>query len=108
MWVPVNYPQGMSERPTEQVIRLDPRNMWRIGFIALAIVAIGLLAQFLIEDGGGVFFHHPDVVVCITRHGARRLAIGKANETRTRHRNRHDQRGGFFCRLHCHLRQPPV
>jgi predicted PurR-regulated permease PerM len=56
MWVPVNYPQGMSERPTEQVIRLDPRNMWRIGFIALAIVAIGLLAQFLIEDGGGAFF----------------------------------------------------
>lgn len=53
---PVIYPHGMSERSTEQVIRFDPRNMWRVGFIGLAIVAIGLLAAFLIEDGGGVFF----------------------------------------------------
>jgi predicted PurR-regulated permease PerM len=52
----VNYPQDMSERPTEQVIRFDTRNIWRVGFIGLAIVAIGLLANFLIEDGGGVFF----------------------------------------------------
>jgi len=43
------------ERP-EQVIRFDTRNIWRVGFIALAIVAIGLLLSFLIEDGGGVFF----------------------------------------------------
>lgn len=40
----------------EQTIRFDTRNIWRIGFIALAIVAIGLLISFLIEDGGGVFF----------------------------------------------------
>ncbi len=40
----------------EQTIRFDTRNIWRIGFIALAIVAIGLLISFLVEDGGGVFF----------------------------------------------------
>ena len=40
----------------EQTIRFDTRNIWRIGFIALAIVAIGLLIRFLVEDGGGVFF----------------------------------------------------
>ncbi len=40
----------------EQTIRFDTRNIWRVGFIALTIVAIGLLAGFLIEDGGGVFF----------------------------------------------------
>jgi len=40
----------------DQTIRFDTRNIWRVGFIALAIVAIGLLISFLVEDGGGVFF----------------------------------------------------
>ena len=40
----------------KQTIRFDTRNIWRVGFIALAIVAIGLLISFLVEDGGGVFF----------------------------------------------------
>ena len=35
---------------------VENRTLWRIGFIALAIIAIGLLIQFLIEDGGGVIF----------------------------------------------------
>lgn len=37
-------------------IRFDTGNMWRVGFIFLAVVGIGLLLDFLIEDGGGVFF----------------------------------------------------
>jgi predicted PurR-regulated permease PerM len=32
------------------------RTLWRIGFITLAIIAIGLFVQFIIEDGGGVIF----------------------------------------------------
>lgn len=50
---PVIYPRDMS---SEQTIRFDPRNVWRTGFILLGVIAIGLLANFLIEDGGGVFF----------------------------------------------------
>ena len=46
----------VSSTGGEQTIRFDTRNIWRIGFIALAIVAIGLLISFLVEDGGGVFF----------------------------------------------------
>lgn len=46
----------MSNESAEVVVKMDPRNFWRLGLIALAIVAIGLLADFLIEDGGGVFF----------------------------------------------------
>lgn len=50
---PVIYPRDMS---SEQTIRFDPRNVWRTGFILLGVIAIGLLANFLIDDGGGVFF----------------------------------------------------
>lgn len=52
----MNYPQVVSDPPIKQVIRFDLGNMWRVGFIGLAIVAIGLLAAFFIEDGGSVFF----------------------------------------------------
>ena len=46
----------MEQEKQEQTIRFDTKNIWRVGFIALAIVAIGLLVNFLIDDGGGVFF----------------------------------------------------
>ena len=52
----MNYPQTVAHQEQEQTIRFDTKNIWRVGFIALAIVAIGLLANFLIDDGGGVFF----------------------------------------------------
>ena len=45
-----------SLEASERTIRFDTRNIWRVGFIVLAIVAIGLLLNFLIDDGGGVFF----------------------------------------------------
>lgn len=36
--------------------RVENRTLWRIGFIALAVIAIGLFANFIIVDGGGVIF----------------------------------------------------
>lgn len=50
------YPRGVSRDSSEKTIRIDTRNFWRIGFITLAIIAIGLLINFVIEDGGGVIF----------------------------------------------------
>lgn len=50
------YPRGVSTDSSEKTIRIDPRNFWRLGFITLAIIAIGLLINFVIEDGGGVIF----------------------------------------------------
>lgn len=50
------YPHGVSAESSEKTIRIDTRNFWRIGFITLAIIAIGLLINFVIEDGGGVIF----------------------------------------------------
>ena len=38
------------------VIRLDPRNIWRIGFVVMALIAIFLLLRFFIDDAGGVLF----------------------------------------------------
>ena len=43
----------MSDRRT---IVFDSRNVWRTSFIVLAVIAIALLLQFLLEDGGGVIF----------------------------------------------------
>lgn len=43
----------MSDKRT---IVFDSRNVWRTSFIVLAVVAIALLLQFLLEDGGGVIF----------------------------------------------------
>lgn len=35
---------------------VSTRFIWRVGFIAIAVVFIGLFAKFIIEDGGGVIF----------------------------------------------------
>lgn len=50
------YPHRVSTGSSEKTIRIDTRNFWRLGFITLAIIAIGLLINFVIEDGGGVIF----------------------------------------------------
>ncbi len=39
-----------------RTIVFDSRNVWRTSFIVLAVIAIALLLQFLLEDGGGVIF----------------------------------------------------
>lgn len=52
----VIYSRKVNEDSSQKTIRIDTRNFWRIGFITLAIIAIGLLINFVIEDGGGVIF----------------------------------------------------
>ena len=37
-------------------VTVSSRTLWRIGFITLAVIGIGLLAKFILEDGGGVIF----------------------------------------------------
>ncbi len=37
-------------------VTVSSRSLWRIGFITLAVIGIGLLAKFILEDGGGVIF----------------------------------------------------
>ena len=49
----------MSEEPSAQTkttIKLEPRNIWQIGFVVLGVVAVALFAKFLLEDGGSVIF----------------------------------------------------
>jgi predicted PurR-regulated permease PerM len=40
----------------ESTIKLDPRNVWQIGFVILGVVAVALFVQFVLEDGGSVIF----------------------------------------------------
>lgn len=35
---------------------VSTKTLWRIGFVALGIIAIGMFAMFLLQDGGGVIF----------------------------------------------------
>jgi len=37
-------------------IRLDPRNVWRIGLVVIGLVFLFLFIRFVLEDGGGVLF----------------------------------------------------
>lgn len=39
-----------------QVIRLEPRNVWRIGLVVIGLVFLFLFIRFVVEDGGGVLF----------------------------------------------------
>jgi predicted PurR-regulated permease PerM len=48
-----DYPAIMTDQRT---IIFDPRNVWRTSFIVLAVIAIALLLQFLLKDGGNVLF----------------------------------------------------
>mgnify|MGYP006276396509 CR=1 FL=1 len=47
-----------DEQSKEQVrlIRFEPRNIWRIGFVVMGLIALWLLFRFVLEDGGGVIF----------------------------------------------------
>lgn len=47
-----------AEAPSEggRFVRLDPRNVWRVGWVVIALVSCFLLLRFLIQDGGTVLF----------------------------------------------------
>lgn len=37
-------------------VRFSPRNVWRIGLVILALIALALFVQFLLREGGSVLF----------------------------------------------------
>ncbi len=47
--------QNQSGRGS-MVVTFLPKNVWRIGWVLIALVAIALLLRFVISDGGGVIF----------------------------------------------------
>ena len=40
----------------DTTIRFDPQNVWRVGFVVIALVAVALVLRFVIADGGSVIF----------------------------------------------------
>jgi predicted PurR-regulated permease PerM len=51
---------GTTEAPTRTITRTEitfvPSNVWRVGLVLLAVMALGLFLQFVIGDGGSVIF----------------------------------------------------
>ena len=41
---------------TDSTIRFDPGNVWRVGYVVMALVAVALVLRFIISDGGSVIF----------------------------------------------------
>ena len=39
-----------------RTIRLEPGNIWRVGWVVIALVACALILRFVIQDGGAVIF----------------------------------------------------
>lgn len=48
-------PDSSDGRRTTQVV-FAPRNVWRTGVVVLAVIALGALVMFILEDGGSVLF----------------------------------------------------
>jgi len=71
---------------TPPPIRLDPTNIWRIGWVVIALVAVGLFIRFVISDAGTVIFTllmawfasiaMEPAVARLARHMRRGLATG--------------------------------
>ncbi len=45
-----------STPPSIREVRFSPRNVWKVGLVVLALLALALFVQFLLEDGGGILF----------------------------------------------------
>ncbi len=45
-----------STPPSIREVRFSPRNIWKVGLVVLALLALALFVQFLLEDGGGILF----------------------------------------------------
>ncbi len=43
-------------QPRDPTIRFDPTNVWRVGFVVIALVAVALFLRFVISDAGSVIF----------------------------------------------------
>ncbi|MFN8158750.1 MAG: AI-2E family transporter [Candidatus Nanopelagicales bacterium] len=78
--------EGDPDPAAGRVILFSPRNVWRIGWTIFALVAIGLMIQFIIGDGGAVIFTvlmawfasiaMEPAVAPLSRHMKRGLATG--------------------------------
>jgi predicted PurR-regulated permease PerM len=54
-----SYRDGVTDanpRAAETTVRLDARNIWQVGFVVIALVAVFLVLRFVIGDGGSVIF----------------------------------------------------
>ena len=49
-------PGAQTPPESGRFVRLDPRNVWRVGWVVIALVSCFLLLRFLIQDGGTVLF----------------------------------------------------
>lgn len=46
-----------AEAPTGgRFVRLEPANVWRVGWVVIALVTCALILRFVIQDGGSVLF----------------------------------------------------
>lgn len=50
-------PESAPEaKPSRTQVTFVPSNVWRIGLVVLGVIWLGLLLNFIVEDGGGVLF----------------------------------------------------
>ena len=52
----VSAMSATEPQPRDPTIRFDPTNVWRVGFVVIALVAVALFLRFVISDGGSVIF----------------------------------------------------
>ena len=54
----MNVRQSTAQRAPERTVRivLDPRNIWRIGFVVIALLAVVALGRFVLAGGSGLLF----------------------------------------------------
>ena len=45
-----------ESKPRVIDVSLIPSNVWRIGFVVIAVIAVALLLSFILDDGGSVLF----------------------------------------------------
>lgn len=74
-------PTAGAPPATRRIVEFSPRNIWRTGLVALAVLAFGLFVQFVISDGGGVLF-----TVLMAWFGA--IAMAPAVDRLARHMRR--------------------
>ena len=48
--------QAEQEAPVVTQVVFSPANVWRIGFVIMGVLALGLIFAFILEDGGNVIF----------------------------------------------------
>lgn len=52
----VTTPNPSDDVATTTTIKFDAKNIWRIGFVVMGLVAIWLVLRFVLDDGGNVIF----------------------------------------------------